>query len=159
MATIGIKSHGPRITATDYWQSEYANAGKLLLAPNAGAIRCLMPPSQYNAIGELRQAKYAIVSVGTWSRAAAAQFGLRLPLSDGAKVVEILWEDCSNSPHTWHLSGDSCIGIPGDPAPSEWVITCWVERRGQPHKALERPARWRRVKRVPCMTPWEPRQP
>jgi hypothetical protein len=156
LATIEIKNHGPLITATDYWQSEYADAGKLLISPNAGAIRCLMPPSQHDAIGELRQAKYAIVSVGAWSRGAATRFGLRMPLSDGAKVVEILWEDHSNSPHTWHLSEASCLAIPGDPSPNEWVIACWVERRGQPHKALERPARWRRVPRVPCMEPWKP---
>lgn len=148
-----IDSHGPIITATDYWESDAAAAGRVILSPNAGVIRCLLPPSLYEVVGDLRSAKYAIVTVGPWSRQAARGFGLALPLADGADCVEILWEDHTQSPHVWHLDGNSCLMVPGDPSPGAWAIALWVERRGRPHKALERPAHWRRGA-VPKMGPW-----
>jgi hypothetical protein len=136
---IRIDNHGPLIVGTDYWDSEYAAEGTLLLSPNAGVIRCLLPPALYPVVGELRRAEYAIVSVGPWQ---------------GRPAVEILWEDHSDAPHAWHLTADSCLLVPGDPGEQEWVIACWISRRGQPHKALERPCHWRRVPTIPCLLPW-----
>lgn len=145
---ITITNHGPLITDTDYWQSEYAAAGKLIISPNAGAIRCLLPPSLYPVIGDLRSCEYAICSVGDWSPQRAAQFGLSLPIR--GQAVEILWEDHTDSPHAWHVSAESCILIPGDPSPHQWVVACWIDRRGVPHKSIERPCRWQRAK-LPAM--------
>ena len=139
MSIIRIDNHGPLITATDYWESEYAREGKVIVSPNAGVIRCLIPPALAPVLGELRQAEYAIVSVGPWH---------------GQPAVEILWEDHTESPHAWHLTAQSCLMLPGDPGESQWVITCWVSRRGVPHKALERPCHWRRVAKIPCLLPW-----
>lgn len=140
MAVIQITNHGPLITASDYWQSEYAAHGKMIVSPNAGVIRCLMPPAIYPVLGELRAAEYAIVSRGPWQ---------------GREGLEILWEDHSQEPHAWHLTEDSCLLMPGDPGESQWVVACWIERRGQPHKALERPAHWRRVPHLPWLRPWQ----
>lgn len=143
MSIIRVMNHGQLITATDYWESQYAADGKLIVSPNAGAIRCLLPPVLSPVIGELRSgAEYAIVSRGPWH---------------GQEGLEIFWEDHTDSPHVWHLTAASCLMLPGDPGPSEWVITCWVERRGRPHKALERPCHWRRVDRLPCLQPWHGR--
>jgi hypothetical protein len=140
MPAIQIENHGPLITSTTYWESEYASEGKVIVSPNAGSIRCLLPPAMYPVIGELRQAEYAVVSVGPWR---------------GMPAVEILWEDHTESPHAWHLTADSCLMIPGDPGPQQWTIACWVHKRGQPHKSLERPCHWRRVNKLPCLKPWD----
>ena len=133
---IKIENHGPLITASDYWASEAAAAGKMILSPNAGVIRCLLPPALHPVLGELRAAEYAICSIGPWQ---------------GRPGVEILWEDHSQNPHAWHLTDESCLMIPGDPGDQQWTIACWVERRGKPHRALERRCHWRRVDRLPCM--------
>lgn len=139
MSIIQISNHGQLITSTDYWRSEYAAAGKLVVSPNAGAIRCLLPPALWPIVGELRSCEYAIASRGPWQ---------------GADALEILWEDHTDSPHAWHVTAESCLMLPGDPGESRWIITCWVERRGEPHKALERPCHWRRVKSLPWLKPW-----
>lgn len=140
---IQVTNHGPLITATDYWQSEYAEAGKMLVSPNAGTIRCLLPPNQYPVVGDLRSTEYAIVSRGPWQ---------------GRDAIEILWEDHTDSPHAWHLTSESCLMLPGDPGDDHWTITCWVERRGRPHKAIERPCHWRRVESLPSLPKSRKRQ-
>lgn len=120
-----IENHGPLILRTDYWSLPQAQAGKMIISPNAGAIRCLMPRQLWPVLGELRAATHAVFTVRRAS-------------------VEILWDDCSDAPHTWELSLNSCVPVPGDPSPGQWVISCWVERRGVPHRALEKPCLWRR---------------
>jgi len=139
---ISITNHGPLITATDYWGSGYAASGKMILSPNAGAIRCLMPPVMYAILGELRQCPYAIVTRGLWN---------------GQEAIEILWEDHSDCPVVWHLTAESCLMLPGDPGADKWLISCWVQRRGMPHKAIERPCHWRRTDTLPYMHPLEER--
>lgn len=136
MSTLEITNHGPLITATNYWESAAAEAGKIIVSPNAGVIRCLIPPSLYPTLGELRAARHAVVSLGPW---------------EGREAVEIMWEDDSDAPHAWHITADACVMVPGDPSPDQWVIACWVQKKGKPHKALERPAYWRRVPRLPCL--------
>lgn len=153
---ILIDSHGPLITASDYWRSDAAKAGKILISPNAGVIRVLMPPARYDMLGDLRSASHAVVTVGWWSMTAARKFGLEsTPIREGGEAVEILWEDGTDSPHAWHVTPESCLLVPGDPSPGQWSIACWIERRGEPHRALERPAFWRRGK-VPCLQPFSP---
>jgi len=63
---IRIDNHGPLITATDYWESEVAAAGKMIVSPNAGAIRVLIPRQLRPVLNDLRAAKYAILSRGPW---------------------------------------------------------------------------------------------
>lgn len=138
MSTIRIENHGPLITASDYWDGEYAEHGKLIVSPNAGAIRCLLPPALHQVIGELRQAEYAIVSRGPWQ---------------GGEGLEILWEDHSDAPQAWHVTSESCLPMPGDPGENQWIIACWILRRGKPHKAIERPCHWRRVESLPWLKP------
>ncbi len=42
-ASIEISNDGQKITATNYWQSDYARAGALYISVNAGAVR--RPPA------------------------------------------------------------------------------------------------------------------
>lgn len=136
---INITNDGPTITATDYWQSEYAARDLMILSPNAGHIRVLMPDHHHPVLEEFAACDYAILTRGTWM---------------GKESVEILWEDHTDTPHMWHLTEDTCLMLPGDPSPAEWTISLWVERDGQPYCALARPCRWRRAEALPCGKPW-----
>lgn len=143
MQTITIKNHGPLIVETNYWYSEYERAGKIYCSVNAGAVRLLLPRAQFAAVGEMRTAKYVILSRGPWPE-------MRI-----AEAVELLFEDDSDSPYCLHLSGTSFDMIPGEPEPGqEWIVSVWVEKDGQPKKALERPCKWRRVGKIPCLAKW-----
>jgi hypothetical protein len=145
---IAVQNHGPLITSTNYWESELARAGKLFVSPNAGAIRVLLPPSVRPVLNELRAAEYAILSRGPWRDVQAEV--------DFPEAVEILWEDHTDSPHAWHLTPGSFALLPAEPPPGQdWIISLWDNKKGKPHKALERRCYWRRVPRIPWLKPWE----
>ena len=144
MQTITISNHGPLITASNYWQSDLARAGKLFLSTNAGAFRLLIPPAHGNIVAELRTGKHVIVSRGPW------------PSEQLPDAVEILFDDGSDNPFALHLSPESLDRMPLDTdAGKEWLFTVWTapRRNGPPHKALERPAYYRRVDALPCLLP------
>jgi hypothetical protein len=142
---IAVENDGQLITASSYWGSEYDRAGKLYVSCNAGAIRILVPASQGALIEECRRSEYAILSRGPWP-----ELGL-------AEAVEILFEDRSDSPVTLHLSPESFDFLPAEPeAGKEWVLALWTQKKGRPHKALERKCHWRRVSRLPWLKPWQP---
>jgi len=141
-----VKSHGSLIIETDYWQSERAKAGHIFVSSNGGAIRVLIPPKHRDMIEAARASEYAIVSVGPWPAA-------------GATAFEILWEDHSDNPYVVHVAPEACGMLPGEPPPGEaWVISIWDEKKGRPHKAVERRCHWRRVAELPCLQPWEDRK-
>lgn len=140
---LEIHNHGPLILATNYWQSEAAAAGKLYCSVNAGAIRLLLPPGFRPALNAMRAAREVVLSRGPWP-AAGAQEG-----------VEIMFDDGSDSPWCAHLTADSFDMLPAEPPTGrEWIISVWIEKKGKPHKSLERPCHWRRVPKIPWMTPW-----
>jgi hypothetical protein len=140
---ISIANHGPLITATNYWDSELARAGKLWVSINAGAIRVLLPPQLYGALADMRQARECVLSRGPW------------PAERRREAIEIMWDDGSDAPFALHLTPESFDLLPGEPEPNrEWVCTVWVQRDGAPHKALERICHWRRVGRLPWLKPW-----
>lgn len=141
LSTLTITNHGQLITETNYFDSAHARAEKVIVSPNAGAIRCLIPPALAPLIGELRQAEYAIVTLGPYH---------------GEAGIEILWEDHSDTPHAWHMTAASCTMLPGDPGDSQWVISLWIEKKGKPHKALERKCYWRRAPTLPWLKPLDP---
>ncbi len=141
---ITIVNHGPLVLGTNYWQSELAQAGKYYVSVNAGAIRLLVPTQLRDAIDDMRAARYAIISRGPWP-------AMSLP-----DAVELLFEDESDQPFALHLSPQSFDLLPARPEPGrEWVLSIWDEKKGRPHKAVERPCYWRQVPRLPWLRPWE----
>lgn len=141
---IEITNHGPLIVATNYWESEAARQGKLFASPNAGAIRLLIPRVHRQIIQEMRAAQHAVLSRGPWP-----EMGL-------GEAVEILWEDGSDDPFTLHLSPESFALLPAEPPPgADWIVSAWDQKKGRPHKAVERRCYWRRVARLPCLAPWK----
>jgi hypothetical protein len=140
---LEISNDGQRITATNYWLTDLAAAGKIFLSVNAGAVRMLLPGLLRQYLQEIRPALYAILSRGPWPKAGLAD------------AVEILWEDESDSPFAQQFSPESFDFLPGEPEPGrEWVISVWDQQQGKPHQALDRPCRWRRVPLIPCLKPW-----
>lgn len=142
--TLKIKNNGADIAASDYWHSEYARAGKMIVSCNAGAIRLLIPPQMRPALNAMRGAEYAIVSRGPWPEAGATE------------AVEILFDDYTDSPWAAHLTPESFInGLPSEPPPGKlWRVTVWDCKKGKPKKAIDLPCRWRRVASLPCLRPW-----
>lgn len=140
---IAVENHGPLVLSSNYWQSEYAAAGKLYVSVNAGAVRVLVPPSNREMIEEFRKCQYVVLSRGPWPQ-------MRLP-----EAVELLLEDGTESPYALHLSPESFDLLPAEPeAEREWTITVWDEKKGKAHKAVERVCHWRRVPQIPWLKPW-----
>lgn len=144
MSHITITNHGPLITRCNYWGSDHERAGKIIASVNAGAVRLLIPRKHADLVGECRSSQYAIISRGPW------------PSGGVDDAVEIMFEDGTTDPFSLHLSSSSFADfLPGAPEPGrEWIVTLWTQKAMRPHKALERPAKWRRVESLPCLAPW-----
>ena len=138
--TLTITNDGPRIVATNYWDTEHARGGKFYCSVNAGAIRILVPPQRAADIEEWNACRYVIVSRGPWPQMA-------LP-----DAVELLFEDFGDSPYCLHLEPRSLDLLPGDPGEKEWIVSGWLPG---PTLAFERPAKWRRVKHLPWLKAWK----
>lgn len=140
---LTVSNHGPLITSTNFWGSDHEQAGKVFCSVNAGAIRLLLPRSLANLIGEWRTSKYVILSRGPW------------PAERQTDAAELLFEDGSDAPFSIHLTPNSFDALPAEPpAGQEWVLSAWVLKKDKPHKALERPCKWRRSNGLPDLSPW-----
>jgi hypothetical protein len=141
---LEIHNHGPLILATNYWESEYAAAGKFYCSINAGAIRLLVPQSQRLAIENMRAAPQVVLSRGPW------------PERGLVEAVELLFDDGTDNPYALYLSPESFDLLPAEPESGrEWVLSAWTKKKNVPHKAVERLCRWRRVPRLPWLEPWQ----
>jgi hypothetical protein len=143
---LEIQSHGPLVVRTNYWDLPAARAGKVVVSPNAGAFRLLLPEQLEDLIvPDLLPAKECVVSRGPW------------PAEGLADGTEILFDDRSESPFALHLTPESWTHLPiPEDAGREWVLSVWTRpRRGRPHKALERPCWYRLVPQIPCLLPRE----
>ena len=128
---LTITNHGPLITSSNYWSHEMAARGLLYLSLNAGAFRLLVPPILRQAIAEMRPgSRHIVVSmlpVAQWQQ--------------GAYCVEWLVEDGSDAPWSCHLSPGQIDRAPGpEDVGRAWVGSVWDNKKGRPHKCLERPA-------------------
>lgn len=143
MDSLVIENHGPLMLRTNFWGSEIERAGKLYVSINAGAFRLLVPRSQEPILSDLRTGKSVVISRGPW------------PWAGLADALEILFDDGTETPFALHLSPESFDRLPLDSdAGREWLFAVWTApRRGRPHKAIERPAFYRRVPQIPWLKP------
>lgn len=141
---LEIRNHGPLILSTNYWGSDHERAGKIVASVNAGAVRLLVPRKHADIVGDLRSSKHVILSRGPW------------PQGGATDAVEFLFDDGTSDPFSIHLGASSFVDfLPGAPEPGrEWVVSVWLQKKMKPHKALERPAKWRRVESLPDLSPW-----
>jgi hypothetical protein len=143
---IRIENDGADILNTNYWETEHAARGFYFLSANAGAFRLLVPDSQIAETAEWLSAREVIVSRGTW------------PDAGKSDALEILFEDYSESPYSIHLVSEQMDRMPLDTdrdrkgTPARWKFTAWSSKE----KILELPCRYRIVKKLPCLKPWQP---
>ena len=140
---LQIDNHGPLVIASNFWESEMEREGKFYLSANAGAFRLLVPRSQEAMIQEICTGREVIISRGPWPD---------MHREDG---LEFLFEDGTECPFSLHFGIESLDRMPLDSdAGKEWIFSAWTApRRRGPHKALERPAWYRRVPRIPWLKP------
>lgn len=139
---IVTSNHGPLITSSTFFGSEYDRAGNLHVSCNAGAIRILVPSFHRHIVQEMRT-PHVVCSRGPW------------PEMKTAEAVELLFDDGSDSPFCLHLTAESFDLLPAEPEPGQqWVLSAWLAKDGIPVKAIERPCYWRRVPKIPWLKPW-----
>lgn len=142
---IIIQNDGPRIRMTNYFESEYARNGFYYLSINAGAFRLLVPDRQLSEIEEWKTAREVIVSRGPW------------PQHNRTDIVEILFEDDSDTPYIIHIGTEQIDWMPSDAdqdvagTPPRWRFAV-LTKAG---KVMDLPCRYRHVDHVPWMKPFE----
>lgn len=137
MITIGNK--GQAVTHTNYWDSDFAEAGMLFLTWNAGAARLLVPDSMKSSIREMKTAKYVIISSGP------------LYCRGGVDALELLFEDGSDTPLAITMSAEmSDRKLTDRRIDAGLNFTVWT-RSGM---KLMLPGKYRVVDQVPCLRKW-----
>jgi hypothetical protein len=137
-----IENDGGKILATNYWQSEYARRGFVLLSYNAHEFRLMVPPALYTDIPEMRKgAKAFVISVlppEKWRPSKAA--------------AELLIEDGSDAPFAIHISSNLFTTLPGESAVGKLLTaSIWREKHGKPKRLLQRPAVYQIVPTLPWL--------
>lgn len=132
------------IRSTNYWESELARQGVMYVAVNAGAFRLLLPDQSVTDLHEMRTGTSVVVSRGTWYTDHNA------PQKD---AFELLFEDGTDTPFSIHLTSEVVDRIPPeeDEGREDLIFLAYTRYGLQ----LELPAKYRRVKRLPCLKPWK----
>lgn len=137
---IKIKNNGPKIEQTNYWDTESAKAGYLYLSWNAGAARLLVPDPLKPQIEEMKTAKDIIISRGPW------------PDQGNRDSLEILFEDGSSSPFVLHMGTENTDRLLSGDSRQEGFDVYIYTREGE---QFTRPGKYRKVRAIPCLDPWE----
>jgi len=145
---VSIENAGPLITATNFWQTAMAQAGKFYLTTNAGTFRLLVPTQHRSALRAMRSAQSVVVSRGPLTLE-----GQVLP-----DALEVLFDDGSADPWALHLTPQACDRMPFDSdAAQPWRCTVWTHLVGERVQlALDLPCHYRRVRQLPDLRPWQP---
>lgn len=142
---LRVENQGRLIVSTNFWELPECKLGKYFVSINAGAFRLLLPEVHESSLEDMKLSKGVAVSRGPW---------LERRLAD---AFEILFDDETQDPFALHAATETFDRLPiaADTA-REWVFSVWTRpRRGKPHKALERPCRYRRSLQIPDLRPWE----
>lgn len=136
---ITIQNKGQAIVDTNYWGSEMAASGLMFLSWNAGAARLLIPDTMKSVIREMRTGKNVIISRG------------HLQNGDGREVLELLFEDYSDSPFSVQLSVEQCDRLlPESECGAKFNMSVWTSGGMK----MMVPGRYRVVKDIPCLQAW-----
>jgi hypothetical protein len=142
MGLITVENDGAVILRSNYWTSDLAEAGKVFVSVNAGAIRVLLPRDRWGDLYAMRSSNYCVLSRGPW------------PAEGKPEAIEIMWDDKSDAPYCLTLSPESFDMLPAAPAIGRrWICSVWVEQNSTPHKSLERICHWRHVEDMPPAWP------
>ena len=137
---LEITNEGPAIVSTNYWETDFAEAGAVYLSVNAGTFRLLLPDRLNPALNNMRTAREVIISRGPW------------PAQRRTDAIEILFDDGSASPYVIHIGLEQIDRLPFD-SDAGRSSECTVWTRG-PKLELSLPARYRRSVKLPDLSPW-----
>lgn len=131
-----VENSGPNIVSTNYFESEHARKGLAYLSVNAGTFRLLVPEAMLDSVAEMGTAEYVIIS----DTASHDQ-------------LELLFEDHTDTPFQLWIDGQQCDRSLPQEEDGRTDLRFLVYGPGC-KLLLDRPARYRRVKRIPWMKPW-----
>jgi hypothetical protein len=141
---VQVVNAGMEIVSTNYWQTEMAEKGYVYLSINAGCFRLLVPKGKGIPLADITCAELVIVSRGPW------------PEAGKHDAFEILFEDNTDNPFCLHIVPGQVDRLPlmGDRdrpgTEPKWFFAVY----NQDGKVAEFPARYRLVKKIPCLKGW-----
>ena len=142
LGLLYIENNAGDIRATNYWQSNYAKEGYMLLTYNAREFRLLLPAALYPVIPDMRKGAKAFV------------VSLLQPAKQQHDEVaaEFLVEDASDTPLTVYLSPPQLLVMPDESAVGKQLTaSVWREKHGQPKCLMRRPAIYQIVPKLPWL--------
>lgn len=138
---LQIENREGDILSSNFWDSEYAKRGAFFLSINAGAARLLIPDNRISEVKEMETGKLVILSRGPW------------PEGRKKEAIEILFEDYSEASYSMHLGSEQVDRLlPPSDNGKDIIFSAWT--RGAV-KLFERPGKFRTVRRLPWLKPWE----
>ena len=143
---IQVVNDGRSIVSSNYWQSSLACLNRYFLSVNAHAFRLLLlPPTMAFYVREMHTAHRVIISRGPW------------PAERNSDALELMFVNGREYPFAIHVDGQFVDRLPPDSSQADdWIFNVWLPMRsGQPNQALERPAYYRRVTKIPGQRPLE----
>jgi hypothetical protein len=139
-AILQIQNNDQLILASNYWNSDYARAGKVYLSVNAGAFRLLLPDLFTSELADMRTALEVIISRRLW------------PAQRCSDAIELLFDDWTDNPYAPHIGTEQIDRLPLDRDTGREVV-CTVWTRG-PKLEIMLPAHNRRSAKLPDRRPW-----
>lgn len=98
---VRVENDGPRLLASNYWETEQAAAGYWFASINAGAIRLLMPAAQGLNLPEMQTGRRVILARGA------------IPIIDRQDAMELTFDDGSANPYRLFLCLEQFDRLPG----------------------------------------------
>lgn len=129
---IQIENQGAEISATNYFASPLAKAGKYFCSINAGAFRLLVPPQLEAGLKqEIKLARSFEIEKGP------------LPSAPGSKGITIWFVDGSDSLYALQLDTNSIDRLPLDSDHGKQVVfSIWSQRGTGCVKIFTSPAKF-----------------
>lgn len=135
MALLRIESRGPEIVSSNFWDTHGAKMGAMFLSYNAGAARLLLPDLFSQLVQQMKTGEYVIIS------------------SDPLDMTELLFEDHSEEPFSIQLGPMQVDRVLPESDTGREDLRFLVYTRNSV-LALELPAKYRNVEKLPCLKPW-----
>ena len=141
---ITIANDGPEITDTNYWQHPYAARGLFFLSTNAGCLRLLVPGAHLGLVRDMTKDVREVVLT-------------RGKMEGKDDVVEIMFEDGSDSPFALHLDpGQLDRRWTKQDEGSQCTFAIYTQGGGKIGKVATFDRCFlRRMARLPHMKPWK----
>lgn len=137
-ANLTISNAGPLIIETNYWSTHQAAEGYYYVSLNSGAFRLLVP-NGCDSLADMRAAKHVVITHGVIKKLWMNN------LKKGDEMLEIMFEDDSDSPFVLYVSVNQLDRLPSSNDVDQWFeFTAWENRRGKPHKVMSKRCFYRR---------------